>query len=396
MKRLAFCLLICLGFSHHLSAQFAAGNIAVVRIGTGSMALDASGFQTSIFQFNSSLQTVNSSGVASTYNAGSSTAITTIAMGAAGLQLSGSGTTDGHLSRSADGRTLLLGGYSNTAGAASIVSSSTSRSIARITAAGTSSVQVITAGPFGTQSHRSVTSIDGTRFWAVGSNTGVVTGANTATNNSQLTTVSTTSTSNRVTGIYGSTNSLFFGDTSGLFAIAPGSAAPTTTGNAATTLFLSNVHSFWMTDRSPTVNYAGTGLDTAYIIGAAGGRIDKYEWNNTSWVSRGTADINVWPSLDVTGYITGQLNGSNVSLFGVFDIGGPQNNFLYETSDISAFGANISLSGTTSIRAGPNYSFRGVAITPIPEPGQILTGVVLILVVSRIVRRHVSSVSTCS
>jgi hypothetical protein len=293
------------------------------------------------------------------------------------------------LALSGNGTTLTLGGYANTPGSASI-NNSPNRSVARVTLDGTHSVQTFSGGPHGVnQNIRSVASTDGSRFYTAGSNTGIISGT---TGSGTLTTVTTTNTNNRVVGIFGSTNSLFFSasaGTNGLYAVNPGTAAPTASGQTATRIISGvNIGSFWMVDRSSSVDYAGTGLDTAYFIGTGNGIISKYEFDGTSWVSRGTSTLS---GVSSTGFISGRLNGSNVELFGTFDATGgasTSNNTLYSTQDTSTFGNSIMLSGTSTISAGANYSFRGVAFVPVPEPMSLLVSGAALLGLGTLARKR--------
>lgn len=381
------------GWINPSHAQFQqTGAIAVLRIGNGSTALSNSGTTGSLFQFSTfDGQTINSGGTASTYSSGSSTAITTLAPGPGGIVFSGLATSDGGLSRSRNQTTLLVGGYNFAVGTVSVVGNSgNNKTLARVGTGGGATYQSFTANMFNNGNLRSVASTDGSQAWFAGSATGILTANAAATSG---TTISGTSTNNRVVGIYGGTNTLFFSTAAGSQGVyvvgdnstTPQPPAPTSGSNTATRIIANasaNNAGFWMTGTF-NQNYLGTGLDTAYLLD--GSSLRKYEFDGTNWQARGALTFTN-PGGGATGtpngaFITGRRSGEiTTELFITLDTANTNNNYLVKITDNSAFGTTLSGNATYdwSVAAGGNYTFRGVDFTPVPEPaaaGLIAAGV---------------------
>src|ERR1043165_7636228 len=163
------------------AAPFTAGNLVLYRVGDGAAALGSGG--TAVF-----LDEYTPSG----------TFVQSVALptGAGGLVASGTATTEGFLSRSEDGRYLVVPGYRAALG---VPAPPCPRVMARIDGnanidQSTSYVDASSAGNI-----RSATSVDGTRFWTSGSTQGprtIAFGATTAT------VISTTNTNTRQINVF--------------------------------------------------------------------------------------------------------------------------------------------------------------------------------------------------
>ncbi len=387
-------------------AQFQPDNaLAVLRVGNGTAALSNSGTAGSLFQFSTGTgQTINSGGAFSTYNPGSSTAITNLAPGPGGIVFSGLATSDGGLSLSRNLSTLLVGGYNFAVGTVSVVGTSgNNKTVARIGPGGAATYQTFTANMYSNGNFRSVASTDGSQAWFTGPATGVLTANSSATAG---TTVSNTSTNNRVAGIYGTTNTLFFSSAAGgatgqgVWVVGnnsttPQPPAPTTGGNTATRI-IENVSDtnagFWMTGRG-AANYLGTGLDTAYLLDSSSLR--KYEFAFGTWQPRGSFTLTN-PGGGAAGpptgaFVTGRLVGdATVELYVTMDVAGTtNNNYLVKITDASTFGSIVSGNAVYdwTVAAGNNYTFRGVDFTPVPEPAAVGLIGLAALGVAGVVRR---------
>src|SRR5207237_3896343 len=93
------------------------------------------------------------------------------------LTASGTATSEGFLTLSADGRYIVLTGYDANIGSFNIPatqSSTNNRVIGRVDASGNIDTSTGLNSAFNTGNPRGVASDAGTNFWAVGSNTGVV------------------------------------------------------------------------------------------------------------------------------------------------------------------------------------------------------------------------------
>src|SRR5947209_4356518 len=141
------------------AAPFTPGNIVIYRVGDGTAALGSTG--TAVF-----LDEYTPAGVLV-----QSVPMTT--SGVSGrLVASGTATTEGFLTRSEDGRYLIVPGYDAAIGATVTSSTTAPRVIGRVDGnaaidTSTSYVDTTSAGNL-----RSVTSVDGTRYWTSGSTQG--------------------------------------------------------------------------------------------------------------------------------------------------------------------------------------------------------------------------------
>ncbi|MBL8749091.1 MAG: DUF3616 domain-containing protein, partial [Planctomycetes bacterium] len=149
-----------LAFAASVAAQITPGNLIVVRTGTGAAALNSS--STAVF-----LEELTTSGAA----------VQTLAMPTAvsGANLpvtnSGSATSEGFITQSADGRYLVTVGYAAAPGVASIVgtpAATTARVVARIALDGTIDTSTGLTDAYSGNNIRSACSFDGSSFWTAG------------------------------------------------------------------------------------------------------------------------------------------------------------------------------------------------------------------------------------
>ena len=213
------------------------------------------------------------------------------------ITISGTATSEGSLTRSADGRFVVLAGYAATPGTAAVASTATDtvpRVVARVSGAGAIDSSTTFGAAYSANNIRGAATVDGTAFWTAGTGAAGAAGiqykllgatgepvnvlaapANVRTVNifgGQLFGVSATTSP---TGIYG--------------IFAAGTGTPTTTGATATLLpgFSTtsgpSPYSFYLLDRSAAV----PGLDTAYIADdravASGGGIQRWTLAGGTW-----------------------------------------------------------------------------------------------------------------
>ncbi len=147
-----------------LAGPFTPGNLVVVRVGDGGT-LSPDAVPVSLDEFTTSGTRVRS------------LALPTTPSGAhRAFVLGGSSTTEGHLSRSVDGRFLTLGGYDAPPGTefvASTVTSFAARVAARVDSAGSIDTTTAITDAYNAGSIRSVVSVDGTAFWVGAGNNGI-------------------------------------------------------------------------------------------------------------------------------------------------------------------------------------------------------------------------------
>jgi hypothetical protein len=349
------------------AAPFTPGNIVVVRVGDGSATLTSAATATFLLEYTPAgvlVQTL---------------ALPTAASGTNSiLTNTGSSTSDAVLTRSADGRYLVLTGYDAAVGTLTLTataSSTNNRVIGRVAANGTIDTSTRIGDAFsGTSTSganiRSAATVDGTAFYAVGSNTGVryvPFGTAGATATTALTTAAPTN--NRAVGIYG--GNLYLASASGSnFGISQvGTGLPTTGPQTITqlpgfpTATGPSPYAFYLADLSTTV----PGVDVVYIAddrAAPDGGIQKWSLVGSTWTLNGTIVSAAATSPSLRG-VNGQTTGTTVSLVA------SGNGGLYILSDNAGYNAAPSTAALPAAiaTAGTNAAFRGVAFAPVAGTG---------------------------
>lgn len=211
-----------------LLAQITPGNLLVSRIGDGTAALTNAATARFLDEYTPNgtfVQTI---------------ALPTVVTGAnRRVTDSGTATSNGFVTQSADGNYLLAAGYDAAVGTAAVTatpSATTNRVIARIALDGTIDTSTALTDAYSANNFRGVASVDGSSFWISG--TGTNPGARFvaslgATTSTQL---STTVTNLRCTNIYN--GQLYGSSASGAFlgVSSIGSGLPTTAGQTITSL----------------------------------------------------------------------------------------------------------------------------------------------------------------
>lgn len=300
----------------------------------------------------------------------------------------GDATSEGLITRSADGRYLLVSGYDAPVGTADPSAASAAainRVVGRIDAGGVIDTTTAINNAFSGNNVRSATSTNGIDIWLSGtatpdaekgvfyvplggtSATPVVNGfatRNVAIYDGQLYAGTTANRTPALTTIF-----------------AVGSGAPTaavagdpSSGNL-TGLPTSNNGSpnqFAFADLSPSV----PGLDTLYVADDTGAALRKYSLVGGTWTLNGTIGAG---SADYTGLAV-TVSDSGVATLFATRLNGANADDLVTLTDASGF--NGAFAGTpTVLFAVPTGSattagLRGVALVPVPEP----TGAALLLI----------------
>ena len=330
-----------------LLAAFTPGNLVVYRVGDGSATLTSTA--TAVFL--------------DEYTPGG-TLVQSIAMptSVSGSQLrltaSGTATSEGGITRSADGRFLLVTGYDANPGTASIASTN-SATVARVVGvvdvAGNINTSTSTTS-FSGNNIRSAISSNGTDIWMAGANTGVVytqlggSGAGTV--------VSSTNTNNRQINIFA--GQLYASMQSGsnrLMSIDSG--LPTGTGQTMTQLpgiSTANPFQFFFADLSASV----PGVDTVYVADDTGSTgVQKYSLVGGNWVLTGSAG----GASSFRG-VTGVVNGSTVTLYATRSSGSGANSQIYVINDTSGYNGTLTATPSVIASAAPNTAIRGIALVP--------------------------------
>lgn len=277
------------------------------------------------------------------------------------LTLSGAGSSEGALTRSADGRFVLLAGYDATPGTASVVDSAL-RVAGRLAADGTvdTSTTVDTINGNG-NFVRSAASTDGTALWL----SGVVGVAYTTlgTTGSPAAKPLGSAINSRVLGFYdGQLYVSRQSDTSGGVNTV-GTGAPTTANVTAKVLTgfptTNNVHSpygFVAFDRDTT-----PGIDVLYVADDrtdGNGGVQRWTLQGTSWTLGGTMQVST--NVGCRG-LTGYLSGSSTVLIATTAETTAATRLVSFTD---GGGAPATITAKVLATAGTNTAFRGVALPP--------------------------------
>ncbi len=397
MKKLAtiFALAVCALFaSVSVNAQqpFGSGNIVVYRVGgvagdpaTGTSstagAAALSNAATPVF-----LDEYTKAGV---FVRSISLPQTATTSGNRALTANGTSTSEGQLTRSTDGRFIILAGYNASVATplASPVPSAVDvpRVIGVVNAAGSIDTTTALTDAASGNSPRGAASADGTNLYITGGAGGVRYATLGATTSTQL---STQVTNLRNVAIFG--GQLYITTMSGTTATSVrlarvGDGLPTTAGQTLTNIpgfpFGNAVpnpgpYGFFFADLSTAANFVG-GVDTVYVADDSQDMIFKFSYDGTNFVPTGSIAINNPRGL--TGFVTFPPMGGTptVTLITAFEITpapvGTSTSTLASITDASGFNQPLTAAPTTLISAATNTAFRGVALAPISPTADTVT-----------------------
>jgi hypothetical protein len=337
------------------AAPFTPGNVVVYRLGDGSGALTSAA--TPVF-----LDEYSVSGTSATLV--QSVALPTTSVGTnRRIAASGTATSDGMLTRSADGRYLLATGYDAAVAAASVVGASSTavpRVVGRIYADATIDSSTALTDAASGVNFRGAASLDGSGFWVVGgTGTAVRYATPGATASTQLFSPPTVF---RSVNIFG--GQLYVSTSTGTVRLGTvGSGTPTTAGQPLATLpgiaTLAGAYTqFFFSDLDTGV----PGVDTLYIADetASTGVITKYSLVSGTWMSNGTVSVGTGNSFIG---LTGKTVGSSVTLFATRTTSAPGSE-LMSIVDANGYNAAFSASSSVVATAATNTALRGVAMAP--------------------------------
>ncbi|WP_315822648.1 hypothetical protein [Paraflavitalea speifideaquila] len=346
MRTVLFLLLLLCTLSSG-AQSFGAGNIVVVRIGTGPAPMTA-GMAQPVF-----LDEYNPCGELQR-----SIALPVAVSGAhRRLTLPPLATdyTEGFISRSEDGQYLALAGYdaaTGTAGVTATTSASVNRTVAVIDGACTVNTTTAFSNRFNTVVVRGAV-VNGTDLWVTGGNGGIVyaTVGSTGTSNTLVTTLT-----GRCLGIYD--GQLYASSTAtGVRLARAGSGLPTTTGQT-----MQNLPGYPSSGGSPFQFFMTrlNGSDTVNVVYIADNNVlRKYSLVSGSWMDNGTIGV----FTDKYRGVAGVEQDGIVTLYTVRrnDIGGEVIRYI----DSTGYNANFSsLKATIIAQADSNTAFRSVAMVP--------------------------------
>ncbi len=280
------------------------------------------------------------------------------------LVVAGDSISEGGLSRSADGRYLIVSGYDaaipypvNVSGTAG---TSTRRVIGRVDHEGTVNTATALTDFASTGVPRSVVSVDGSQFWMVGSKGGVRHAPLGATTSTQL---NKQAPDPSHLGLYGGW--LYLSTDGGSPRISSvGTNLPTTAGQTLNGLAgfpeVGSPDGFHLADLSDSV----FGFDTLYVADDTIGLM-KFSLVNGLWVSSGT----VGADTDDYRGLTAKITSSGVVLFAIRKALGIQGGGeLVKLTDSSGYRGPLHGTPLLVATAAANTAFRGVSLAPFLLP----------------------------
>ena len=329
-------------------------NVVVYRVGDGSGALVNTGNPVFIDEYTSAGALLRSTGMPANPLTGSHR-----------LVASGTATSEGFITRSSNGKFVVLTGYDSTLPASASLTASASsavpRTIGRLDAGGALDTTTGLTDAATGSNPRSVASTDGTNLWLTGAAGGIRFATLGGSTSVQL---STTVTNLRQVGIFGA--QLYVSDSSGSAVRlgAVGLGLPTTVGQTITNLSgipasTGSPYGFFFADLDPNT----PGLDVLYVADDGAG-ITKYSLVGGTWTANGTLGT----ASDAYRGLTGAATGSSVSLFATRKGGSTATGGGELVRIVDGSGFNGALSGTPTLLASAptNTAFRGVALAPQP------------------------------
>lgn len=351
MKRILSTILLFVGLQS--AAQFIPGNLVIYRVGDGSAVLTSAATPVFIDEYSPAGALVQS------------LAMPTAAAGAnKRITASGTATSEGLITRSVDGRFVLLTGYDAAPGTASITGSTgttINRVVGRLDPSGVLDATTALTDLSSGGNPRSAVSTNGTDIWATGSAGGIRYFTLGSTTSTQL---STTVTNLRYVNIF--SNQLYVSTSSGTAVRlgTVGTGTPTSSGQVITSLpglptSTGSPYGFFFADIDPTT----PGVDVLYLSDDAAPGFQKYSLVGGTWVANG----NIAVTGNTLRSIVGVVSGTSVTLYGVTQTS------LVSLTDASGYNATIT--GTVSVlaSAAANTAFRGVAFAPQNAPAPSLT-----------------------
>jgi predicted extracellular nuclease len=338
------------------AGAFTPGNLVIYRVGTGLETLANTGNSVFLDEFKPDGTFVQSVAMPTTTSAPNKRLIA-----------SGTATSEGLITRSSDGRFLILSGYDASLGGATNLANATGtvvpRVVGRVDAAGVIDTTTSLTDFSSTNNPRSATSSDGTKFWVAGGAGGARFASIGASTSTQL---STTVTNLRGLQIFG--GQLYTSDSSGsaVRVGTVGAGLPTTVGQTIVNLpgfpVTGSPYGFFFADLDGT-----PGVDTLYVAddGTSSpppGGITKYALVAGSWISKGS----VGAIGDAYRGLTGSVSGTAVTLYATRKGGGNTGGGGELVSIADTSGYNGAFAGTPSLlaTAASATAFRGVAFAP--------------------------------
>lgn len=315
-------------------------NAVVVRVGTGSAALSSSSTAVFLEEYAS---------------AGTQVASLALPVAASGgnrpLTMSGTSTSEGELTRSADGRFLVLAGYGVAPGTASVAgttAAAVNRVVGLVSGALASAPVIDTTTALSDFSSgnnpRSATSTDGSALWVAGGAGGVRYATRGASTSTGLTSES------NLRHVDTNDGQLYVSSGSGTPRLATvGTGLPTSGTNTVTNLSFDTLPTSPYEYAFLNLSGSGSNADTLYVADNSAS-IVKYALVGTTWTRRGSVALS-----GVTG-LAAVSTASGVTVYAASP------STLVKFLDTSGYNGTLAATPTTLATAGTNRAFRGVAL----------------------------------
>ncbi|MEP6673672.1 MAG: T9SS type A sorting domain-containing protein [Ferruginibacter sp.] len=342
MKKIFTAFLGLVPFIAVAQLPFTPGNIVVYRAGDGSGALSNAATAVVLVEYSPTGTLVQSIPMPTSNGVNKA------------LTCAGNATAEGLMTRSQDGKYLMVPGYAANVGTATVATSASAtvnRVVARLDATGAVNTTTALNDAFNNSNIRGAASSNGTDIWMSNNGTGV---RYTTFGSTTSTIISNSPTTLRSVYVY--SNQLFVGTAN--MKVATVGTGLTTVGSGDVAVGLpgldpSGAYQFFFAD----LNAAIPGDDVLYVADDAAspnGGIQKYSFDGTNWNSNGV----LVPPAVIKG-LAAYVNGTTVTLFS----SNPTN--IYSTTDASGYNATITGSFTSIATAPANTAFRGLAPAPL-------------------------------
>ncbi len=332
------------------AAALTPGDVVVYRVGSGSNALSSSAYPVFLDEYTPSGSFVESVALPATTSGSNKP-----------LVASGSASSEGLLTLSANGEYLIETGYDAALGTTKVgetANPGTPRTLGRVSASGEVNTTTALTDVGNENNSRGATSNDGKEFWWSGAGKKTTGGVHYATLGATTSTLmSTTDENARAVAIFGGQLYTSSDPTKEGNSIAKvGTGLPTTATTTTNLPFAtapSEPYAFTMLTLGE-----GSSPDTLYVADNGAGAVVKYGLSGGKWVKDGSVSVT-----GVTG-VTANDVGGTVTIYATTSGSSGEGGVLYSITDKSGFGGTLTGSATQIATAPANEAFRGVAFAP--------------------------------
>jgi len=358
MKRILLVLVAFLAFAKtNIAQKFTAGNLVVYRAGDGVAGLRSVATYAYLDEYTPTgtlVRSIKLPGLAAEATAPNLR-----------VTISGSSTSEGFITRSANGLYLIAEGYNadtGTTGIAKTTAAATNRVVATVDV--NSTINSSNASPSFSSGNnfRATASVDGNSFYVAGGATGIAYMPIQAGGLDSATKLSTTVSNIRCVEIFGGQLYVSTASGSAVRVGTVGTGLPTTSGQTIT-----NLPGVTLTKSSPYQFFLASlpAGQVLYIADDSAG-IRKYSLVSGTWVANDSLKITAANAGAGFRGITGTVQGSNVGLYVTY---AGTTSGIYAVADNTGFNASIMTAVAVPVAtAAANTAFRGIAWAPLATP----------------------------